>query len=173
MIKVVDTSNFKGLGYPKELNGAWLYYVFFKNHPLSDIDGIGCIYFNDRYPSGSVCTGEYLLNDYPDAYSSWGIPDENGNVKSDRILVSPILREKGIATAGLAYGVKMLKEVFNKTIVHSAGSEIGNRVYSSASEIANLPKYENVGIDVGVHMKKEFFDQPVYPYVFFGRRVSQ
>jgi hypothetical protein len=173
VIRVVDTSNFKGLQYPKELNGAWFYYVFFENHPISNIDGISCIYFNDKYPSGSICTGEYLLNDYPDAYSSWGKPDEDGNVKSGRILVSPILRGQGVATAGLAYGIKMLKEVFNKTIVHSAGSEIGNKTYSSAAEIASLPKYENVGIDEGIHMKKDFFDQPVYPYVFFGRRVSE
>jgi len=173
VIKVGDASKLEGFEYPEQLKGAWFYYVFFENHPLADIDGICCIYFNDKYPSGSVYTGKYILNDYPDAYSSWRKPDEDGNVKSDRVLVSPILRNKGIAIAGGAYGMTMLKNIFNKTVYHASGSEFANKAYASAAEIANLPKYDNPGIDIGIHMKKDFFDQPVFPYVFFGRRVVE
>jgi hypothetical protein len=173
VIKVVDTSNFKGFEYPEKLKGAWFYYVFFEDHPFEDIDGICCIYFNDRYPSGSVCTGDYILNEYPEAYATWGKPDKDGNVKSGRTLVSPILRNSGLAIAGGAYGMTMLKYLFNKTIYHGSGSEFANKAYASAAEIANLPKYENPGIEEGVHMQKDLFDQPIYPYVFFGKRVSE
>lgn len=173
MIKVVDTSNFDEFEYPEKLKGAWFYYVFFKQHPLADIDGICCVYFNDKYPSGSVCTGDYILNDYPDAYSTWSKPDKDGKVKSAKTLVSPVLRNNGIAIAAGAYGMKMLQYVFNKTVHHISGSEFANKAYASASEIANLPKSENPKVEKGVHMNEKFFDHPVYPYVMFGKRVSE
>lgn len=173
MIKVADSSKLKGFEYPKELDGAWFYYVFFKEDTGIKIDGICCIYFNDKHPSGSVLTGDYVLNDYPDAYSSWGKPDKDGNVKSARVFVSPILRGKGIAKAGGAYGMTMLKDIFGKTVVHDSGNELSYKAYAGAAKIANLPIFKNTKIEDGFHMQKEFFDQPVYPHVFFGRRVSE
>ena len=172
MIEVIDTSHLKKREYPEQLNGAWFYYVFFKNHPNPSIGGICCVYFNNRYPSGSVCTGEYILNDYPDAYSVWGPGDENGNVPSGRVFVSPILRGIGVAIATGAYGMRMLKDVFGKTIYHLGGSEFGNRAYVSAAKIGDLPEMENLEVAEGFHMNKEYFDQPIYPYMFFGKRVS-
>jgi hypothetical protein len=173
VIRVIDTSNFNGFEYPEQLKGAWFYYVFFENHPNKNIDGICCIYFNDRYPSGSVCVGDHILNDYPDAYSSWTKPDEDGNVKSARVLVSPILRGKGIAKAGGAYGMTMLRDIFGKTVIHDSGNELSYKAYAGAAKIANLPMFKNTKIEDGFHMSKEFFDQPIYPYVFFGRRASE
>jgi hypothetical protein len=59
LIKVLNTSSFKELDYPSELKGSWFYYVFFKNHKT--LGGIVCVYFNEKYPSGSVCVGDYII----------------------------------------------------------------------------------------------------------------
>jgi hypothetical protein len=171
MVRVVDTSGFKELEYPEQLSGSWFYYVLFENHPNPDISGISCIYFNDKYPSGSVCMGRHLLNDYPDAYCVLGKFDDEGNMATGRMFVAPPLRQQGVASAGVAYGVRMIGYLFNKEVVHSYGSEIGNKTYAAAAEIGKL-SFDGAEIEEGFHMKKEYFDQPVHPYIFFGRRFS-
>lgn len=168
MIKVLNPSSFKELKYPEELEGSWFYYVFFKNHKT--LDGMACVYFNDKYPSGSVCVGEYILNDYPDIYATWKKEDDFKNIMTDRMLVSPVLRKKGIGKSSLHYGSKVLKQIFNKNLVHEYGSEIGNKMYSSAFKIDNV---YNTPVEQTIDLREEFFDQPAYPYVFFGKRVSR
>lgn len=166
MIRVLDTSKVKELSYPEELKGSWFYYVFFKNHKT--LDGICCVYFNDKYPSGSVCTGDYLLNDYPDVYATWKKEDTFKNILTHRMSVSPILRKMGIGKTSLYYGAKILKHLFNKNLVHEYGSEIGNKMYSSAfntNDVKNTPVEENIDL------REQFFEQPAYPYIFFGKRV--
>lgn len=166
MIEVLNTSNFKELVYPEELKGSWVYYVFFKDHKT--LDGICCIYFNDKYPSGFVCIGDYILNDYPDVYATWKKEDGQKNIFTDRMLVSPILREKGIGKTSLYYGSKVLRYLFGKNLVHEYGSEIGNKMYSSAFKVNNV---ENTPVEQTVDLREQFFIQPAHPYIFFGKRV--
>ena len=168
MISVLDTSEFKELAYPEELKGSWFYYVFFKNHKT--LDGICCVYFNDKYPSGSICVGDYILNDYPDVYATWKKVDVLGNILTDRMSVSPILRKLGIGKTSLYYGSKVLKHLFKKTLTHEYGSEIGNKMYSSAFKTDNV---KNTAVEETIDLREQFFDQPAYPYVFFGRRVAK
>jgi hypothetical protein len=167
MIEVLDTSNFKELDYPKELVGSWFYYVFFKNHKT--LDGIACVYFNNKYPSGSICVGNYILNEYPDVYATWKKVDDIGNILTDRMSVSPILRKGGIGKASLYYGSKTLKHIFDKNLVHEYGSEIGNKMYSSAFKTDNV---KNTLVENTIDLRQQFFDQPAHPYIFFGKRVS-
>lgn len=168
MIKLLDTSGFKELEYPEELNGSWFYYVFFENHKT--LGGVVCVYFNDMYPSGSVCVGDYILNKYPDIYGTWKKDDEFGNISSDRMSVSPILRKRGIGKIALFYGAQALKYLFNKNFIHEYGSAIGNRLYSSAFNVESI---KDTSVEEAIDLKEEFFDQPIEPYVFFGRRVSR
>lgn len=168
MIEVLNTSNFKELVYPDELKGSWMYYVFFKNHPT--LDGICCVYFNDRYASGSVCLGNYILNDYPDVYATWKKEDSVGNIFTDRMLVSPTLRKKGIGKISLLYGSKILKTLFSKNLVHEYGNEIGNKMYSSAFKTDNVA---NTSAEQAIDLREQFFDQPAYPHIFFGKRVIE
>jgi GNAT superfamily N-acetyltransferase len=166
MLKVIDTSSFKELEYPKELFGAWVYYVFFKNH--KSLGGIVCAYFNDKHPSGSVYVGEYILNDYPDVYGTWKKDNEFGKIVMDRVAVSPILRGKGVGKSAVYYGAKILEHFFNKTVSHEYGSQIGNKLYTSAFN-TNLVK--DTPIEGSIDLREEFFDQPAHPYIFFGKRA--
>jgi hypothetical protein len=166
LIKVLNTSSFKELDYPSELKGSWFYYVFFKNHKT--LGGIVCVYFNEKYPSGSVCVGDYILNDYPDIYGTWKIDDEFGNILSDRMSVSPILRQKGIGKVALFYGAQALKYLFNKNFIHEYGSELGNKLYSSAF---NVEPIEDTKVEEAIDLAEHFFDQPIHPSVFFGKKV--
>jgi GNAT superfamily N-acetyltransferase len=168
LIRVLDTSGFKELEYPEELKGSWFYYVFFENH--SSLDGIACVYFNDKYPSGSVCVGDYILNDYPDIYATWKKIDEFKNVVADRMLVSPILRKRGIGKSSLYYGAQVLKYMFDKNLVHEYGSEAGNRLYTAAFKDNPV---ETAAQEESLDLREEFFDQPIEPYVFFGKRASR
>ena len=168
MASILDTSRFEELAYPKELKGSWFYYVFFDNHPT--LSGIVCVYFNDKYPSGTVLIGEYVLNDYPDVYGTWKKDDQNGNIISDRLAVSPTLRKRGIGKVALFYGAQALKYLFNKNFIHEYGSEAGNRLYSSAFGINNV---EDTKVEEKIDLREEFFDQPAYPHIFFGRRVAK
>jgi hypothetical protein len=166
MIRVLDTSRFKQLEYPEDLKGSWFYYVFFENHKT--LDGICCVYFNDKYPSGSVCVGDYILNDYPDVYATWKKKDSDGNILTDRMAVSPNLREMGIGKTSLYYGANALKYLFDRNLIHEYGSEIGNRMYSAAFDTDNV---EDTPVENAIDLKEQFFDQPAYPYVFFGKRI--
>lgn len=166
MIRVLDTSEFKELEYPEELKGSWVYYVFFKNHKT--LGGIVCAYFNNKYPSGSVFVGDHILNDYPDVYGTWKKDDEFGKIVMDRVAVSPILRNRGIGRAAVYYGAKILEHFFNKKVAHEYGSEIGNRLYSSAFKTNNV---KDTPVEETIDLREHFFDQPAYPYVFFGKRV--
>lgn len=168
MFDLVDTSSFD-LEYPEALSGAWVYFVFFKNHGY--LDGMICGYFNDKYPSGSVYVGDYILNDYPDVYGTWKKDSDSGQNAMDRIAVSPILRKKGIGSAALYYGATLLQHLYDKNFNHISGNEIGNKVYSSAFKVdSNLDPIDK---NTELGFKKEFFDQPAYPYVYFGRKVSE
>lgn len=172
MIRVVDTSKFTDIEYPKELEGSWFFYVLFENHPNSNIRGIGGVYFNDKYPSGTLCISDHILNDYPDGYCIFGKDDGTGNASTGRVFVSPHLRQKGIASSGIAYGITMIKHLFKQTIVHSGGNEFGNKAFANAAKMVNHP-YEDAKPEEGFHMQDKYFEQPVYPYVFFGRRVAE
>jgi len=168
MFDPVDTSGFE-VDYPEALSGAWVYYVFFKNHET--LDGLICGYFNDKYPSGSVYVGDYILNDYPDVYGTWKKDNEFGANIMDRIAVSPILRKRGIGSAALFYGATLLEHLYDKKFDHAYGSKIGNKVHASAFNVDYT--VEATDESSSLDFKKEFFDQPLYPHVFFGRKASE
>jgi GNAT superfamily N-acetyltransferase len=167
MFNVVDTSAFE---QPKELEGSWGHVVFFKDHPNPNLDGIGSLYFNDKYPSGSLFVGDYILNDYPDVYITMRKLDDE-TYASGRIFVSPHLRKRGIATAVTIYCFHLMKNAFNKKISHLSGSEVANKAVTNASNITNFD-FGTAEEEGSFNMRKEFFEQPLSPYVFFGRRVS-
>lgn len=166
MFKLIDTSEFKELEYPEELKPGWVHHVLFKDHKT--IGGISIVYFNDKYPVGSVYVGDYLLNDYPDVYATWTIGDESGNTLTDRMYVSPILRNEGVGRAALLYGSKSLKFLFNRSLDHKYGPESGNKLFASALKTKLI---ENTPVEDTIDLREQFFDQPAYPYIFFGKRV--
>jgi GNAT superfamily N-acetyltransferase len=167
MFDLIDTSEFKELEYPEELAGSWVNYVFFDHQ--KPIDGIAIVYFNDKYPSGSVYVSDYILNDYPDVYATWKKRDDSGDVFTDRMFVSPLYRNTGVGTAALSYGSKSLKTLFNKNLQHKYGPENGNRLFAHALNIDRIENDASVQETVG--LAKEFYDQPIDPYIFFGKRV--
>jgi hypothetical protein len=164
-IKVLNTLDFKEIEKPKILEGSWSYCVFFKNHPT--LDGIACLYFNNKYPNGYFCVGDYILNDYPDVYATWKKDKESGKIITDRMWVSPIIRKKGIGKAALFWGAQSLQYMFDKKLVHEYGNEIGNKLYVSAF---NVDSVESTKSEDTIDLREEFFNQPAYPYVFFGKR---
>jgi len=171
--KILETLSFLELDFPKELTGGWFYFVFFKNHEY--LDGIACLYFNDKYPSGSVYVGDYIFNEYPDVYATWTKKDESGNMFTDRMHVSPFLRKNKIGTIALFYGIRSLKYLFDKEIIHKYGNELGNKMYYSAKKIFD-PDFNGDHIHdtatESADLRQKFYDNPIYPYVFFGKRVS-
>lgn len=167
MFRPVDTSAFD---HPEQLKGSWMHVVFFENHPNPNIDGIGYLYFNDKYPSGSLFVGDYILNDYPDGYLTMRKIDDE-TYTSGRLFISPPLRNKGIATAATIYCFSLMKHGFNKKISHLSGSDVANRAVENASKVTNFD-FGVAEVEEGIHLNKEFFDQPVRPYIFFGRRLS-
>jgi hypothetical protein len=90
---------------------------------------------------------------------------------SGRIFISPHLRKRGIASAATVYCFYLMKYGFNKKIAHLSGTDIANKAVVNASKIINVD-LGTAETEEGFNMRKEFFEQPVYPYVFFGRRVS-
>jgi GNAT superfamily N-acetyltransferase len=166
MFSLIDTSSFKELEYPEELKPGWVNYVFFDHK--NQIDGIAIVYFNDRYPSGSVYVSDYILNDYPGVYATWKKSGDSGDVLTDRMYVSPLYRNTGVGKAALAYGSKCLKLLFNRNLDHKYGPKSGNRLFASA---LNTEPVEDTSVEKMVDLKEEFFDQPIDPYIFFGRRV--
>jgi GNAT superfamily N-acetyltransferase len=165
VFKLLYTSEFS---YPKELFGSWACFTLFKNHP--SLNGIGCFYFNDKYPSGNIYISDQIFNDYPDSYGTWKIDNDSENFIVDRAFVSPNLRNKGIGKASTIYGTKIIDHYLNKKIHHNYGSEIGNRLYSSAF---NTDIIENTPTENAIDFREDFFNQPIYPYVFFGKRILE
>lgn len=168
MFELIDTSDSEELRYPEELSGSWAYFTLFKDHPT--LAGIACLHFNDKYPSGSMHISDRIMNDYPDMYGTWKKDDGTGTFVMDRALVSPLLRNRGIGRAGLSYGTKLLEYFMDTNAIHKYGSEIGNRLYTSAFGVDLV---EDTPVEDALDLREDFFDQPIYPYVFFGRRVSR
>jgi hypothetical protein len=174
VFSLVDTSGFKDLEWPEALKGSWLHIVLFKDHPNPKVDGIGSLYINDKYPSGSVFVGDHILNDYPDGYATIKKLDNDEGFSTGRIFVSPPFRRKGIASAATAYSFLIMNYLYSKNVVHLAGSEIGNKAVVNAAKMGNFDfDLEKAEVEEGFHMKEEFFEQPVYPTVFFGKRMSK
>jgi hypothetical protein len=168
MITVLDTSDFKEILNPESVQGVWFYYVFLKNH--KDLSGICCVYLNDKYPSGSVCIGKYIPNDYPDIYSTWKNNPEKKAIVAERFFVSPILRNKGLAKATLLYGATVLEHITKKKLLPPEyGNNAGNSLMSSA---LGLDPTQMSTFEEGADLRQQFFDQPIDPYIFFGKRVS-
>jgi hypothetical protein len=89
MFNIFNIEDFKDFEYPKKLKGSWMYFVFFKDH--TRLDGICCVYFNDKFKSGTILQGTKILNDYPDIYATWNKVEEDGTMFSDRMYVEPSL----------------------------------------------------------------------------------
>ena len=166
MLIILDYQTTTNIKYPKELSGSWTNFVFFDNH--SKLDGICCIYFNDRFPSGTICTSNTLFNDYPDIYATWNKPDSDRHIVSDRMSVSKHLRKNSLGKISLQFGATVLKEMFNKTLTHNYGSMSGNKLWKSA--FGNL-ELEDLSLDLHPDLQEPYFDQPALPYLFFGKRV--
>jgi hypothetical protein len=81
--------------------------------------------------------------------------------------VSPIIRKKGIGKAALQYGAQFLQYMYDKKLIHKYGNEIGNKLYSSAF---NVDSVDDTRSEDAIDLKEEFFNQPAYPYVYFGKR---
>jgi hypothetical protein len=166
MLTTLNYKNKTNIDYPGELVGSWTSFVFFDNHPK--LDGICCIYFNERFPSGTICVSNKILNDYPDIYATWNKPDKDGNIISDRMSVSRHLRNLGLGKTSLQFGAKVLKDVFDKTLIHKHGSASGNKLWKSA--FGDL-KIEDLDPELNPDLQEWSFDQPAFPYIFLGKRV--
>jgi hypothetical protein len=167
MIEVVDTSKLAGYRYPEKLFGSWMHFVFFEDHHA--LDGICSVYFNDKYPSGSICTSSKMLNDYPDIYATWQKPGLDNTIVADRMLVIPRLRQSGIGKAAISQGALILNKIFGKRLIHKRGSEIGNLLWKSAFGETDV---ENSEPDLNIDLQDDFFIQPAYPFVYFGKREA-
>lgn len=150
----------KGLDdYPEELKGSWIQLTFLPDHPV--LDGICCLYFNDKHPSGTVLFSEYIDNEYPDIYATW-----DKDIYSNRMLINPIIRNRGIASAGLNYGTRILLSTGKVLKYYPNDFNPGNALWKAA--------FGDVIVSEGAEdhspTDEESFEQPIYPHVFFYKR---
>lgn len=167
MIKV-DRSKYIDGPYPEILKGSWIYFAFPKNNP--NFDGMCQVYFNDKYESGSIFYGDYILNNYPDCYANWEKPDENMNVKGDRTFVKKELRKTGVGTALMIEGFSFLKYMGKNLKYYATHSTSGNRLWTKAigeeldTSIENNNEYS---------IQIQNFDQMLYPDIFFYKKKTE
>lgn len=150
--------------YPKELSGSWIHITFF-DHGLS-VSGIGSVYFNDKFPSGTVTVGNHLFSEYPDMYGTWKSTDSD-ILLSERQYVSPYLRNKGKGSIALKFVKDVLLHYGKELSYVSSGYELGNALWNSAfNEMFETLESESNKI----YNSEELFEQPVHPNIFFYKR---
>jgi GNAT superfamily N-acetyltransferase len=145
--------------YPEELGGSWFCITFLKDHPI--LDGIACVYFDDTYPSGSVIFSEAVLNKYPDIYATW-----DKEIYSDRMFVSPKYRNKKIGSSALNYGARILQSQGKTLKYYTNDFKPGNSLWKSA--FGDVIEAGQGFVDSPTD--EQFFDQPIYPSIFFYKR---
>lgn len=145
--------------YPEELGGSWFCITFLPDHPI--LDGIACVYFDNKYPTGSVIFSEKVLNKYPDIYATW-----DKDIYADRMFVSHKYRNQNIGSAALNFGARVLLSKGKELKYYPNGFTPGNSLWKSAfgDVIVGGVDQENSPTD------EEFFEQPIYPNIFFYKR---
>lgn len=144
--------------YPEALKGSWWVFTYLDDHPV--LAGICSIYFNDKYPSGTVIISNYVLDQYPDLYATW---DKQVNV--NKSFVSPKLRKNGKGKTALMVGDKILKFTGNTLQYrfgdHQNGDFLVKGTYSLDKKIEERVVDDSVMFD---------FRDPVYPVIHFDKR---
>lgn len=144
--------------YPEELLGSWFCFTEIYDHPI--LAGICSVYFNDKYPSGTLVVTNYIIDEYPDIYATW-----DKNYVSDRMFVSPKLRKNGKGKNALIVGDQFIKFLGNELKYsygqHSNGDFLINGTYSLDKDIKNKKVDDLDMFD---------FRDPAYPVIHFDKR---
>lgn len=150
---------------PEKLDGSWMHYCFFEDHPT--LSGGVQVYFNDKHKSGSIFYSNKLLNEYPDAYAIWGHLSEDNIVVGEKSWVREELRGEGRGPLLVREGFNFLKYM-GQTIIHKPSrSSYGNKLIKDAFGEDHDKSYENDN-DYSVQLKH--FEQPVKPSIFFYKQ---
>lgn len=166
MIKV-DRSKYIDTAYPEVLKGSWIYFAFPKNNP--NFDGLCQVYFNNKYESGSIFYGDYLLNDYPECYATWGKPDENMDVIGDRSFVKKELRKTGVGTALMIEGFHFLKYMGKNLKLYPTTSTPGRKLWAKATgEELDATGEDNSEYSIEI----QNFEHMLYPDIFFYKKKA-
>jgi len=144
--------------YPKELSGSWFCFTKIEDHPI--LAGICSVYFNDKYPSGTMVVSNYILDEYPDIYATW-----DKDYMSNKMFVSPKLRKSGKGKNALIVGDQFIKFLGNELKYsygeHENGDFLFNGAYSLNKEIENKNVNDFDMFD---------FRDPAYPIIHFDKR---
>jgi len=144
--------------YPEELFGSWFCFTNIENHPI--LSGICSVYFNDKYPSGTILLSNYIIDEYPDIYATW-----DKDYMSNKMFVSPKLRKSGKGKNALIVGDQYIKFLGNELKYsygeHKNGDFLFNGAYSLDKEIENKKVDDFNMFD---------FRDPAYPIIHFDKR---
>jgi len=87
----VRTADFES--FPVELKNSWILIHKFKNNPHYSY--LFSMYHNDDYPRGTVVVSPYIYHKYPDIYSLYNHPNDDGIYYGVRASVNPQYRGQG------------------------------------------------------------------------------
>lgn len=144
--------------YPKELFGSWFCFTKLENHPI--LAGMCAVYFNDKYPSGTLIVSTCIVDQYPDIYATW-----DKDYTATRMFVSPKLRKSGKGKNALIVGDQFIKFLGNE--LHSAYGEHENGDFLLNGAYFLDKKNENKYVD---DLNMFDFRDPAYPLIHFDKR---
>jgi hypothetical protein len=153
--------------YPEELGNSWIHNCFMEDHP--SIGLVSCVYFNDKYPKGTVIFSRHILNDYPDMYITW-----DKKYLANRMYTNPIHRRKGywkfvgVLLRCLMYG-------YNRTVVD--GSD--DRAFAIEKAYLKMMSFGQKKWlpNNGRMLKHKGWEiqpprEPAYPYIWYNQRIG-
>jgi hypothetical protein len=157
--------------FPIELGDSWIFTHKFKSGGLHSF--FISMYHNQDFPAGTVISSPYMYHKYPDVYSVYSRPNEDGIYYGERASINPIHRGKkwwtwyGYMTRVIMWGtfgihvdVTPDRNTKMESFYQKATKGIGQELKTKNNGRMNYPDEE---------MPRD----PAFPYSWQNNRISK
>jgi hypothetical protein len=152
---------------PDQLKGSW---VHVSKVDLSKVNYVIGVYFNDRYPEGTIVMSDMIPSEYPDMYAT-----VNKDSITERVYITPNYRKKGLLAVFGLIGRFIFYKYLDMTVDVSYDSSEKNKkamnIFKSTlnEKIEEFPEEKKSSISVfDINPPRD----PVYPNVWHEHRAG-
>lgn len=152
---------------PDELKGSW---VHITKVDLLNVSHVIGVYFNNKYPEGTIVISDMIPSEYPDLYAT-----VNKSSITERVYITPKLRKKGLLAVFGLIGRFIFYKYLGMTVDISFDSSKKNekamKIFKSTlnEKIEYFPEEKKSAISVyDINPPRD----PVYPNVWHEHRAG-
>lgn len=152
---------------PDQLKGSWIHIT---KVDLKMVNYVIGVYFNNKYPEGTIIISDMIPSEYPDMYAT-----VNKNSITERVYITPNYRKKGLLAVFGLIGRFVFYQYLNMTVDVSFDSSEKNKkamqIFKSTlnEKIEKFPKEKMSAISLfDINPPRD----PVYPNIWHEHRAG-